>query len=96
MIDKTKLKDYAHKLMFDMNDAEYETLQQEFEIILKQMDIIDQIDGIKDIEPMTFPFVTYQTHFRDDMMDNTISTNEVLLNAIDCENNRVHVPKVVE
>ena len=26
-----KLKDYANKLMFDMNDEEYKTLQDEFE-----------------------------------------------------------------
>ena len=40
MIEKEKLKDYAHKLMFDMNDEEYKTLQEEFETILKQMDLI--------------------------------------------------------
>ena len=38
MIEIEKLKDYANKLMFDMNDEEYKTLQDEFEIILKQMD----------------------------------------------------------
>ena len=36
-LEKSKLKDYANKLTFDMNDEEYKTLQEEFEIILKQM-----------------------------------------------------------
>lgn len=40
-VSKAKLKDYAAKLMFDMDDSEYETLQEEFRTILKQMDLIE-------------------------------------------------------
>ena len=43
MIAKEKLKDYANKLMFDMNDEEYTTLQEEFDIILKQANLIWKI-----------------------------------------------------
>ena len=43
MIEKDKLRDYAHKLMFDMNDEEYETLQEEFDVILKQMDLMQYL-----------------------------------------------------
>ena len=39
MIEKEKLKQYANKLMFDMDDSEYQTLQEEFDVILKQMDL---------------------------------------------------------
>ena len=60
MIAKEKLKDYANKLMFDMNDEEYETLQEEFDIILKQMDLIGNIPNISSVEPMTFPFKLVQ------------------------------------
>ena len=56
MIEKEKLQMYAEKLFFRMNDEEYTTLQQEFDVILKQMDIIDKIEGISSVEPMTFPF----------------------------------------
>ena len=47
-----KLKDYANKLMFDMDDSEYETLALEFEVILKQMDLIDKIDGIEKVDAL--------------------------------------------
>ena len=47
MIEKEKLKKYAKLLMFDMKEEEYETLQEEFEIILKQMDLIEQIPNEK-------------------------------------------------
>ena len=41
------LKDYAKKLMFDMDDNEYETLEDEFKTILKQMELIENIPNIK-------------------------------------------------
>ena len=40
MVTKELLKSYANKLMFDMDDSEYETLLKEFDVILKQMDLI--------------------------------------------------------
>ena len=46
MITKEKLKNYANKLMFDMNDEEYETLQKEFDVVLKQMDLIGNIEDM--------------------------------------------------
>ena len=48
MITKEMLKDYAKKLMFDMDDNEYETLEDEFKTILKQMELIENIPNIKD------------------------------------------------
>ena len=33
MIEKEKLREYAHKLMFDMKDEEYETLKDRIKIL---------------------------------------------------------------
>ena len=96
MITKDKLKDYASKLMFDMNDSEYETLEKEFEIILKQMDLIGNIKDIKDVEPMTFPFPIEGVTFREDIPTDSLDIEDVLKNAKDVENSMVKVPKVVE
>lgn len=96
MITKDKLKDYASKLMFDMNDSEYETLEKEFEIILKQMDLIGNIKDIKDVEPMTFPFPIDGVTFREDIPTESLDIKDVLKNAKDVENSMVKVPKVVE
>ncbi len=96
MITKDKLKDYASKLMFDMNDSEYETLEKEFEIILKQMDLIGNIKDIKDVEPMTFPFPIEGVTFREDIPTESLDIEDVLKNAKDVENSMVKVPKVVE
>lgn len=93
-----KLKDYASKLMFDMEDKEYETLQDEFRVILEQMDLIAKIPNIKDVEPMSFPFVTYEAKLRKDEIDedDTLTVNEVLANCKHQINDQVKLPKVVE
>lgn len=96
MIEKEKLKDYAHKLMFDMDDSEYETLQEEFNVILKQMDLIGKIPNISDVSPMTFPFVNDDVSLREDEVGDYLTTSEVLANAKHQINDQVKVPKVVD
>lgn len=97
MIDKDKLKSYAHKLMFDMDEEEYQTLQEEFSIILKQMDIIGEIPNIKEVEPMTFPFrIDEERSLREDEIDDYLTVGEVLENTKHQVNDQVKVPKVVE
>ncbi len=96
MIEKEKLKDYAHKLMFDMDDSEYETLQEEFNVILKQMDLIGNIPNINDVSPMTFPFVNDDVSLREDEVGDYLTTSEVLANAKHQINDQVKVPKVVD
>lgn len=96
MIEKEKLELYAEKLLFKMNDEEYETLQKEFDVILKQMDLIGKIDGISDVEPMTFPFVTNEAKLREDEVKNTLETEDLLVNAKYHDRSQIRVPKVVE
>ena len=96
MIDKSKLKDYANKLMFDMEDSEYETLQEEFEVILKQMDLIGKIPNISEVEPMTFPYKNEDVNLREDEIKDYLTVGEVLDNTKYQVNDQVKVPKVVE
>ena len=96
MIEKEKLQMYAEKLFFRMNDEEYATLQQEFDVILKQMDIIDKIEGINNVEPMTFPFEKEGTVFREDIDNDNLKPEEVVKNTKDVYFEQVKVPKVVE
>lgn len=96
MIEKEKLKEYAHKLMFDMDDEEYETLSQEFEVILEQMDLIGKIPNIKDVEPMSFPFPLEEAELREDEIGDYLTVDEVLSNVKHQVRDQVKVPKVVE
>lgn len=96
MIEKEKLKDYAKKLMFDMDEEEYTTLQEEFDIILKQMDLIGKIPNIKDVEPMTFPFKNEDVSLREDVVGDYLTVGEVLSNVKHQIDDQVKVPKVVD
>ncbi len=96
MIEKEKLQDYAHKLMFDMKDEEYKTLQEEFAVILKQMDLIGKIPNIKEVEPMTFPFKNTDAVLREDEVGDYLTTGEVLENVKHQIDDQVKVPRVVD
>ena len=95
MIEKEKLQSYAEKLLFKMDDSEYETLKQEFDVILKQMDLIEKIKDIENVEPMTFPF-EIEVEPREDEIKNILETDDILVNAKQYDRDQIRVPKVVE
>lgn len=98
MVDRNKLEMLAKKLMFEMNEEEYATLEEEFKVILKQMDFIDNIKDIDTVSPMTFPFDLEldDSCLREDVGVNDISFDDMKVNVKDYEDDMVKVPKVVE
>lgn len=95
-MDKEKLKKYANLLMFDMKEEEYDTLQEEFDIILKQMELIGNINDISKVAPQTFPFPLEEAELREDEVGDYLTVGEVLENAKYQADNQVKVPRVVE
>lgn len=51
------LHELAKRLMFEMNEEEYETLQDEFNIMIRQMDLLGNIENIDNVEPMVFHLI---------------------------------------
>ena len=98
MIDKNKLDNLAKKLMFKMEDDEYETLVKEFDITLKQMDFISSIKDIEKVEPMFYPFDLEldDSYLREDIFNNEMDFSDMLINVKEYEGSKVKVPKVVE
>lgn len=95
-MDKETLVMLANKLMFTMNDLEYETLLDEFDTILKQMDLIGKIDGIENVEPMSYPFPLEDVVLREDEVIDELEIDEILTNSGSNLYNQVKLPKVVE
>ena len=95
MVTKEKLKDYAAKLMFDMDDDGYDRTLKEFETVEKHMALIGEIEGIDSVEPMTFPYVIYHATLREDEAKECLTNEEVLANSKDVKANQIKVPKVV-
>ena len=95
-MDKKTLEMLAKKLMFTMDESEYETLSEEFETILKQMDLIGKIPNISEVEPMTFPFKNTDATLREDEIGDYLTVGEVLENTKYQTRDQVKVPKVVD
>lgn len=95
-MDKEKLKILANKLLFTMDDSEYETLSEEFEIILKQLDLIGEIKDIDKVEPLIYPFEFDNVSMREDEVLEELEIDDILANSGSNLYNQVKLPKVVE
>ena len=95
-MDKETLKVLASKLMFTMDDSENDTLSDEFETILKQMDLIGKIDNIDKVEPLIYPFKLDNVNMREDSVLDELPVEDILSNSGSNLYNQVKVPKVVE
>ncbi len=89
------IKNCANNLMFEMKEEEYETLLQEFKIVQDQFAHIGKIQGIQDVEPMTFPFPIDGVTLRKDEVKPSLSKEEALKNAKDVFGDQIRLPKVV-
>ena len=94
-VDKGILKEAANKLLFDMTDSELERLLVDFNIILEQIDVLSQIDGLDDVEPMIYPYPVYSTYLREDEAEKPLTQEEALKNAAETKNGMIKIPKVV-
>ena len=95
-MDKKTLEELASKLMFTMDESEYDTLSDEFKVILKQMDLIGKIEGISEVEPLIYPFALDNVMMREDKVVDELPIDDILANSGDKLYNQVKVPKVVE
>lgn len=93
--NKEVLKDAAHRLLFDMSEAEYDTLLKEFDIIIKQMKLIGSNSSIDEYEPMTFPFECTTDFLREDEPTEPLTRDKALKNANSKAGGQIKLPKVV-
>lgn len=96
VINKEILKNTAEKLMLEFTEEEYDRLVEEFDIIIKQMELIEDIDGVDQAERMTFPFEVTNSYLREDEPNEPLSKEEVLKNAPEVSNGQIKLPKVVK
>ena len=95
-MDKETLVMLANKLMFTKDDSEYETLLAEFDAMIKQMDLIGKIEGIEEVEPMSYPFPIDDISLREDTVVDELEIDDILMNSGSTLYNQVKLPKVVE
>ena len=93
---KEKIDKFANDLLIGLTEEERDMIQQEFDDIEASMELITKIDGIKDVEPQSYPFAMEMADLRDDEVEGEEIPIDVLLrNAGSVEGREVEVPKVV-
>lgn len=96
MFTKEMINDYADKLLIGLTEEECDMIQNEFEEINRNMDLINKIENIKEVDPLSYPFETYIEELRsDEEISEEIQIEELLQNCDDYEGREVVVPKVV-
>lgn len=87
---------YADKLLIGLTEEENKAVLDEFDIIDQTIDMINEIEGIQDVEPMTHPIDDFVFVLREDCAESSPSIYELLQNCDDVFDREVRVPKVVE
>ena len=94
-VSKEVLRDTASRLMFTMKEEEYDTLLSDFDLIIKQMDLIANIKGVDEVAPMTFPYDVSTNYLREDEIEAPLDIKDALKNAKDVKDNQIELPKVL-
>src|SRR5574344_1364956 len=93
---KEMVDSYANKLLIGLTDSENKMVLDEFEAIDKDIDIINTIDNIDNVEPMTHTLDNFNYELRNDTAMPSPKVNELLKNAKKTMGSEIEVPKVVE
>ena len=92
---KEMVDDYADKLLIGLTPEENKMVLDEFDIIDEQINIINDIPGIEQVEPMTHALDDFEFELRDDVVEDSVDIKELLQNCKDSTAREVQVPKVV-
>lgn len=92
---KEMVDDYADKLLIGLTEEENKMVLDEFEIIDKNIDLVNKIPGIDKVEPMTHALDDFECEFREDVVEESIPIEDLLKNSDETEGSEISVPKVV-
>lgn len=92
---KEIVNDYADKLLIGLTEEENKMVLEEFEIIDKSLDLVNQIPNIKDVEPMTHCLDDFEVELRLDEEEESILIADLLRNADRVNEREIEIPKVV-
>ena len=93
---KEMVDDYANKLLIGLTDEENKMVLDEFDVIDKDIDIINTIEGIENVKPMTHALDQIEIkELREDIAKSSPLIDDLLFNADHKIGREIEVPKVV-
>ena len=93
---KEMVVDYADKLLIGLTEDEINLVLSEFDVIDKNIDLINAIPNIDEVEPMTHALDDFTYELREDVAEESVDIDDLLANCDSTLNREVKVPKVVE
>ena len=92
---KELVDDLADKLLIGLSSEENDMVLSEFDEIDANIDLINEIDGIEKVEPMTHCLDDFVYELREDVAVEGLPIEDILANSDDTEDREIVVPKVV-
>ena len=92
---KEMVDDYADKLLIGLTKEENKMVLDEFDAIDANIDLINEIPGINEVEPMTHCLDEFYAELREDEIEESVPIDELLANSDDTEDREIVVPRVV-
>ena len=92
---KEMVDDYADKLLIGLTEEENKMVLDEFDVIDEQINVINDIPGIENVEPMTHTLDDFEYELREDVVEESVPIEDLLSNCKDVSGWEVEVPKVV-
>ena len=92
---KEMVDDYADKLLIGLTPEENKMVLDEFEVIDRNCDVVNEIPNISDVEPMTHCLDDFEYELREDEAIDSIPVEDLLSNCDQVNGREVELPKVV-
>ena len=92
---KEMVDDYADKLLIGLTPEENKMVLDEFDVIDKNLDLVNQIPNIEEVEPMTHTLDNFSYELREDVVVDSVPIEDLLKNADETDGDEIQVPKVV-
>ena len=90
------LKKASNSLLFSMSEQQYVLLLEEFDVLIKQLSLLDDLGSLEAVEPLDFPYEIELNTLREDNPSKPVNRRDILGNAGDSYANQIKLPKVVK
>lgn len=92
---KDMVDSYADKLLIGLTPEENKMVLNEFEVIDKNIDLINDIENLSNVEPMSYCLDDFTYVLDEDIIEPSISIEDALSNSDETLDREIVVPKVV-
>ncbi len=95
VFDEAKIQEYADKLLIGLTPEENKMIREEFQIIDEDFSEMQSIEGLENVEPMSWCLDREITELRSDVVEESIPIEDALDNSDATSDREVEIVRVV-